>query len=55
MNFGNVITSIFLADWFDKRRDGAGNPRRPGRRGAGARPPKPQRGSNSFADHPERW
>jgi hypothetical protein len=55
MNFGHAIASIAIANLFDKDNDGAANPLRPGKRGAGARSGKPQRGSNSFAAHPERW
>jgi hypothetical protein len=55
MNFGHAIASIAISNLFDKENDGAGNPLRPGKRGAGARSGKPQRDSNSFAAHPERW
>jgi hypothetical protein len=55
MNIGNVITSIALADLFDRNKDHAGHPTRPGRRNSDARTRAGQRGSKSFADHPERW
>ena len=55
MNIGNVITSIALADLFDRNKDRAGHPTRPARRNPDARTRAGQRGSKSFADHPERW
>lgn len=55
MNIGNVIASIALADLLDRNKDQAGHPTRPGRRNSDARSRAAQRGSKSFADHPERW
>jgi hypothetical protein len=55
MNIGNAIASIALAKLFDKNDDDGGRPLRPTKRSSGSRPSKPQRGSNSFAEHPERW
>ena len=55
MNIGNAIASILIADLFDKDGDTGGHPLRPERRRSGNRPNRTQRGSNSFAAHPERW
>jgi hypothetical protein len=54
MNIGNAIASIALAELLDNNTEGGGHPLRPLRR-SGNRLSKPQRGSRSFADHPERW
>ena len=55
MNIGNAIASILIADLFQKDGDTGGHPLRPQRRRSGARSSRSQRGSNSFAAHPERW
>jgi len=55
MNFGNSITSIALADLFDKHRDRAARPLRPSGGASGSRSSRVRRGSGSFSDHPERW
>ena len=55
MNIGNAIASITIANLFDKSNDLGGHPLRPGKRAAGSRSSRSQRGSNSFAEHPERW
>jgi hypothetical protein len=55
MNIGNAIASTFIADLFDKDKDTGGRPLRPGKRAAGMRSRTRQRGSNSFAENPERW
>ncbi len=54
MHIGNAITSILIADMFDKNNGGT-QPLRPAKRAAGTRSRKRQRGSTSFAEHPERW
>jgi hypothetical protein len=56
MNFGTAIASIVIGNYFDERRR-AKNSLRPERRSAGTRTRSRsgQRGSNSFAEHPERW
>jgi len=58
MNFGTAIASIVIGNYFDEKRRAkdslhpekrsAGTPSRSGSRSG-------QRGSNSFAEHPERW
>ena len=56
MHIGNAITSILLADMFDKNNQRGGHPLRPDKGHADSRSRKKgQRGSNSFAEHPERW
>ena len=55
MNFGTAIASILISNLFDKDGDGEGHPLRPTKRSPGTRSAKAQRGSNSFAEHPERW
>ncbi len=56
MHIGNAITSILIADMFDKNNETGGHPLRPSNRSPGSRSRKKgQRGSNSFAEHPERW
>ena len=55
MNIGNAIASIVIANLFDKDGEFEGHPLRPKRRNATTRSSRPQRGSNSFAAHPERW
>ena len=55
MHIGNAITSILLADMFDKNNERGDHLLRPSKRASGARSQKGQRGSNSFAAHPERW
>ena len=55
MNIGNAIASILIADLFDKDGDTGGHPLRPVPRRKGTRSGRSQRGSDSFAAHPERW
>jgi hypothetical protein len=55
MNIGHAIASIVIADLFDKNNEFEGHPLRPRKRASGGRPRAGQRGSNSFAEHPERW
>lgn len=55
MNIGNAIASIAIADLFDKNNEYEGHPLRPSKRTTGKRSRVAQRGSNSFAAHPERW
>ncbi|HEX3090016.1 MAG TPA: hypothetical protein VHQ23_15290 [Ilumatobacteraceae bacterium] len=57
MHIGNAITSILLADMFDKNNQRGGHPLRPdkGHADYSRSRKKGQRASNSFAEHPERW
>jgi hypothetical protein len=55
MNIGNAIASIVIANLFDKNNESTGgHPLRPKKRASGNKSNR-QRGSNSFAEHPERW
>ena len=55
MNIGNAIASIAIANLFDKDNETTGgHPLRSKKRSPGYRSNR-QRGSNSFAEHPERW
>jgi hypothetical protein len=55
MNIGNAIASIAIANLFDKDNESTdGHPLRPKKRSSGNKSNR-QRGSNSFAEHPERW
>lgn len=55
MNIGSAIASIFIVDLFDKNSETGGHPLRPNKQRPGTRSRSRQRGSNSFAEHPERW
>jgi hypothetical protein len=55
MSFGNAIASIALAKLFDSNNRDGGHPLRPTKRSSGNRSNRPERGSSSFAEHPERW
>jgi hypothetical protein len=55
MNFGNAIASIVISNFFDKNGHDAGHTRRSVTGAPGPRSRTGQRGSNSFAAHPERW
>ncbi len=55
MHIGNAITAIALTNFLTEDKDGKGHPTRPRRRSSGNRSNTRQRGSNSFAEHPERW
>ena len=55
MNFGHAIAAIALTNLLTEDKDGKGNPLRPRKKVPGAKSRSGQRGSNSFAEHPERW
>ncbi len=55
MNFGTAIAAVVIANLFDKNGESDTNPLRPSKRAPGTRGRGGQRGSNSFAAHPERW
>jgi hypothetical protein len=55
MNFGHAIAAITITNLLTEDHDSTGNPLRPRKRTRGAKSRSAQRGSNSFAEHPERW
>ena len=55
MNIGNAITSIALADLFDKNNETPAGTHYGRQAIIGNQVAHRQRGSNSFAEHPERW
>ena len=55
MNFGHAIAAITITNLLTEDKDGKGNPLRPRKKTPGAKSRSGQRGSNSFAEHPERW
>lgn len=55
MNFGHAIAAIAITNLLTEDKDGKGNPLRPRKKTPVAKSRSGQRGSNSFAEHPERW
>jgi hypothetical protein len=55
MNFGHAIAAITITNLLTEDTDAKGNPLRPRKKTSGLKSRSGQRGSNSFAEHPERW
>ena len=55
MNFGHAIAAAALTNLLTEDKAGKGHPLRPRKKVLDAKSRSGQRGSNSFAEHPERW